>query len=258
MRRALVVAACITLGACGGGSKRDLSALATTDYAPGFIDLTSDVDEQLSDLMGSELMIASADCGDLMALEPTALLGRLSDGEIRCLEDGFRVAERQTYRRKISLLLMVDAWTRGDAHRWEAVVRRHLSEVDQSDPDLCYKFSLYLDKQGPAFAQETLKWADIALENRSRFKAGDVHVSRVYGLLRVKSNAATRYWGSTEERFLQEPSDANKIERDNARGEAKTAAREWLEYARQAGRDTSLAYEMCVSAAGGHEFCDLG
>jgi len=260
MRLLLVIAALCATVACGG--KKKSSAYAETlmdpnqDFAPGFIDLTDETDEDLGELMGSELMVASAQCGNLLSLEPAALMGKLTEGEIRCLEDGYRLADRQTAKRKVSLVLMADAWTKGDLHRWETIVRRHLQEVDQSDPDLCYKFALYLGRQGPEFAEETMKWVDTALENRSRFPAGDTHVARVYGLLKLKSQAAAKHWAYLEEQYILDPSADMMEARDEARNEAKTLAREWLEYARSAGKDETLAYQLCVSAAGGREFCE--
>jgi len=261
MRSSVFLVACaamLTLAAGGKKKKQDLESLMepANDFAPGFVDLSAGIDEELATLGGSELMLSSADCGDLMALEPTALLGKLNDGQIRCLEEGYRGAERQTLKRKLSLVLMVDAYTKGDMHRWETIVRRHLSEVDQSDPDLCYKFALHLDKRGPEFSLETMRWVDVALENRSRFPAGDTTVSRVYGLLKLKAKAAARQWAWLEEQFLIAPSTDLEGARDEARSEAKTTAREWLEYARSAGKDETVAYQMCVSAAGSSAFCE--
>ena len=260
MRSWVFLLTLVALATCGAGKKKkqDLDALMDpkNDFAPGFVDLSAGIDEELAMMGGSELMLSSAECGDLMQLEPTALLGQLNDGHIRCLEDGYRRAEKQTFKRKVSLVLMVDAWTKGDMHRWETIVRRHLSEVDQSDPDLCYKFALHLDKQGPEFSLETMKWVDTALENRSRFPAGDTTVSRVYGLLKLKAKAAARQWAWLEEQFLTKPSDELEVDRDHARDEAKTTAREWLDYARSSGKDDTVAYEMCVTAAGNRDFCE--
>ena len=59
--------------------------------------------------MGSELMMATARCGDLVALEPAAMMGKLKDGEIRCLDEQLRDAEKQTVKDKISRVLMADA-----------------------------------------------------------------------------------------------------------------------------------------------------
>jgi len=260
MRLLLVIAALCATVACGGKKKN--SAYSETlmdprqDFAPGFIDLTDETDEDLDMLMGSELMVASAHCGNLLALEPAALMGRLNEGEIRCLEDGYRMADRQTAKKKVSLVLMADAWNKGDTHRWETIVRRHLEEVDQSDPNLCYKFALFLGRQGPEVAEETMRWVDTALENRSRFPAGDTHVARVYGLLKLKSHASAKHWAFLEEQYILTPSADMLEQRDEARNEAKNLAREWLEYARNAGKDETLAYQLCVSAAGGREFCE--
>ena len=255
MSRLWVVLALGATFACGGKEKTVVPVLIDTenDFSPGFLDLTVEDD----DLAGAELMIASAECNDLVALEPTALMGKLSDGEVRCLTAAYDRAEKQTHKKKISLLLMADSWTKGDKHRWETIVRRHLIELDQSDPDLCYKFAIHLGQQGPEAAQETLKWVDRALENRSRFPAGDTTVSRVYGLLKLKSQASAKYWAWLEEQYILKPGEEVATQRDLARGQAKTHAREWLEYARSAGKDDTVAYQMCVSAAGSADFCQV-
>lgn len=257
MRGVFVFVALVAVVACGGKQKQVVPQIINTedDFSPGFIDLTIDLDDEA--FSGSELMIASAECDNLVALEPTALMGKLSEGEVRCLERMYDQVDRQTHKKKISLLLMADSWTKGDRHRWETIVRRHLVELDQSDPDLCYKFAIHLGQQGPEAAQETLKWVDRALENRSRFPAGDTTVSRVYGLLKLKSQASAKYWAWLEEQFILKPSEELEGERDKARGSAKTHAREWLEYARSAGRDDTVAYQMCVSADGSAEYCEV-
>lgn len=255
MSRMLLVAVLLMAGCGKKQTHVTATAVSTTTSSPGFVDLSGDDDEDLDALMGSELMVADAECGNLLSLEPMAMLGRLGEGEIRCLERGYHEAEKQTAKRKVSLLLMVDAWTKGDKHRWETLVRRHLEEVDQSDPDLCYKFALLLADKGPEDAPEAMKWADVALENRSRFPQGDTYVARVYGLLKLKAKAAAKYWSWQEEEFLKDPTEERKAQVDESRGKAKTLAREWLEYARSSGKDDTVAYQLCVSAAGSSDFC---
>lgn len=259
MRHLLILTMLALVGGCGGGKRHaEIESLMApgNDFAPGFVDLNEDTDDDLDDLVGSELMVASAECGDLLKLEPSAMMGRLTEGEIRCLEEGYQNAERQTYKKKLSLILMADSWAKGEHHRWESIVRRHLQHVDQSNPNLAYKFALYLSRQGPEFAPETMKWVDRALENKSQFPSGDPFVNRVYGLHKLKAQAAVKHWAHLEEQYLEEPTQELKDQRDEARNQAKTLAREWLEYARNSGRDDTVAYKMCVSAAGTSQFCE--
>lgn len=259
--RAKLVVLVLVLAACGKG-RPPAAAVAVSeepepDFQPVFIDLTlaavGEEEEEGMDM--ASLFRSEAACGDLVALEPAALMGRLSESEVICLEDSLAESDRQTYRRKVSLLLMADAFTKDDKHRWETVVRRHLETIDRSDPDLCYKFARHLASKGPGEAPEALRWADVALENRTRFPPGDTTVSRVYGLLKLKAVAASQYWELLESRYTDSPSPELDTQREDARNEAKTLAREWLEFARHSGKDETVAYTLCVAAAGSSDFC---
>lgn len=224
-----------------------------TTTTPVFIEIP--IDEEEEDLVGSELMQATAQCGDLVAMEPAAMLGKLKDGEIRCLDDKLRESDKQTVKDKISRVLMADAWAKQDMHRWEAVVRRHLNDIDRSDADLCFKFAKQVSSHGPTSADETMHWASIALENRTQW-TGDTFVSRVNALYKLRAVTAQEKWTYLEEKYVKTPGEELRTEKDRARNDAKTLAREWLEYAKSAGKDPTTAMQMCVSAAGTSEFCE--
>jgi len=254
--RAVPLAALAVMVIVGCKHKPPKETGDTTDTTGGFVQITLDSDEE-SDMMGSELMQATAKCGDLVALEPNAMMGKLTDGQIRCLEDALHDAEKQTVKDKISRVLMSDAWAKGDAHRWESIVRRHLNEIDRSDPDLCYKFAKYLADKGPEYSDECTHWADVALENRHSW-TGDTYISRVNSLYKIRAVAATDKWNYLEEKYVREPSDDLAAQKDLARNTAKTLAREWLEYATSSGKDPTMAEQLCISAAGTTGFCDSG
>ncbi len=235
---------------CGGKQ----APVASTDGLPtGFIEITLD-DEDEEDWYPA-LQLLTAECGDLVQLEPAAMMGRLSDPEIQCLDTALKNAERTTVKGKISRVLMKDAWSKGNPDRWEGIVRRHLDDIGRADPDLCYKFARYLStyKGSDAF-EETMKWADMALANRFIWE-GDLHVKRVYALHRVKTLAAHRLWEDIEGRYVAGPTEELLNEKDEARLLVKTLAREWLEYARQAERDPTLPLELCLAASGTGNFC---
>ena len=120
---------------------------------------------------------------------------------------------------------------------------------------MCYKFSLYLSRKGPDFMDEAMRWADVALENRSRW-SGDLHVKRVYALYRLKAMAAQKKWDHLEQVYVDDPSEANLQVKDETRNLTKTLSREWLEYAREANKDPTVALQLCISAAGTTEFCE--
>jgi hypothetical protein len=240
---------------CKGKKAPEPAGAAATATAPAFVEI--DMGEEEDEDFFPELMKATAECGELVKLEPSAMMGKLQDAEIRCLDQSLRDAERMTVKDKISRVLMKDAFAKGDEHRWEAVSRRHLEEIDQSDPDLCYKFARFLSSRGPDFTDETMRWADVALENRSRW-SGDTHVKRVYALYKVKTIASQKKWEHLASLALESREDQESLGEDikQARNQVKTHSREWLEYARQSGRDTTLPLQLCISASGTEDFCD--
>lgn len=224
--------------------------------AGGFIAISiDDEDEDFESSIGSELMAMVAECGDLVKMEPAAMLGKLEEPDIRCLESTLTQAEKQTHKDKISRVMMNDAWAKGDLHRWESIVARHLDMVDRSDPDLVYKFSLHLSKQGADRAIETMRWADVALENRAHW-SGETHVDRVNALYRIRTFASHQLWEAYEMKYVAGPTDELLSMKDEQRNTVKTMAREWLEYARSSGRDPTLAMQICVSAAGNTDYCE--
>ncbi len=256
MRRALTCATLLMLVGCPKGKSASSGTPVESSSSGGFIEISMDDEEEdLEAMFGSELMMATAECGDLIRLEPAAMMGKLKDAEITCLDQSLRDAERQTHKDKLSRVLLADAWSKGDKHRWEGIARRHLEEIDRSDPDMCYKFALYMSKKGPDSMDEALRWADVALENRTRW-SGDLHVKRVNSLYRLKAVSAQKKWVYLEEQFALTPTEEAEGEVLDMRNLTKTLAREWLEYARSAGRDATLAERLCISAAGTEEFCN--
>ena len=248
-----MLSALLLLSACGGKKSPTPAPDEGAATGPTFVEI--DMGEEEDEDFFPELMQATAQCGDLVSLEPSAMMGKLQDAEIRCLDGALRDSERMTIKDKISRVLMKDAWAKGDEHRWEAVARRHLEEIDQSDPDLCYKFARFMSSKGPEATDETMRWADVALENRSRW-TGDLHVKRVYALYKVKTIAAQKKWEHLEAQYIEGPTEQLLADKDEARNQLKTLAREWLEYARQSGKDETVPLQMCVSASGTEGYCD--
>lgn len=256
MRFSAVVLTLLFLTACPKkGGETGTTAAGGEQPTGVFVDLGDDEEESLEDLFGMELLQQTAECGDLVKLEPSAMMGRLKDTEIRCLDQKLRTIEKQTDMDKVSRVLMADAWAKGNKERWETIVRRHLNEIDQSDPDLCYKFSKHLATlETVESAEESIKWANVALENRSRWE-GDLHVRRVYTLYKIKALAAQNRWMVYEKKYLAGPNEELLAARDTARNELKIAAREWLDYARSSKADDTVAYQLCVSSAGTDAYC---
>jgi len=193
-------------------------------------------------------------CIDLVALETRAITGNLETLHVDCLERRLRHADRQTQQNKISRLLMADAWAKKEVLRWEAAVKRHLEEIDRSDPDLCYMFARHQAKHGAERVDSTMRWANAALANSLRWE-GATRVDRVLALNRINALAAEDKWYRAEDAFLRsrQPDDMRKAE--FWRNQTKSHAREWLEFADRSDSDTAIPYQLCLSAAGTHDYC---
>ena len=200
-----------------------------------------------------------ADCslGNLVKLEPPAMLGKMSDSQTGACEETLASTPKMTDKGKISRLLMVNAFSKGDKATWEGLVKRHLDEIDQSDPDLCYKYALHLSRKGVGRSSGVIRWADVALENRIVW-TGDTYTSRVYSLYKLRAAAAQKLWADAEKKHAESPTEKTKGKIDKYRAMTKVMAREWYEYAKVASKDTTKALQLCMSAAGTKDYCEAG
>ncbi|MCA9493976.1 MAG: hypothetical protein KC621_28810, partial [Myxococcales bacterium] len=197
----------------------------------------------------------NGDCSDTTSLEPTALLGRLSNDQLSCLESNLQAAPKMTDKKKISLVEQANAWHKGDKVEWERLVKRHLEEIDQSDPDLCYRYAIHLSKSGASRATGVIRWSEVALENRSVW-TGDTYTSRVNSLYKARAAAANTLWQTAEKDYASNNNESTRKKADDYRAMTKVYAREWYEYAKSAGKDYQTALQVCVSAAGAASYCE--
>jgi len=196
-------------------------------------------------------------CEDLKSMEIFAAVGDLGEGLVTCLDDRYQAAAKQTEKNTVSRLLMADAWNRGDRSKWEQLVVRHLEEVDQSDPDLCYKYATQLSRKGPSRARGVIRWSGVALENKTRW-IGDQYTRNVYQLYKLRTAASMNLWAVAQSGHTTNPDEASLAKSEKARNQAKVMAREWYDYSKQAGKDPTKALQACISAAGGAEYCEGG
>lgn len=188
----------------------------------------------------------AADPSLLVELEEDASRGALGQEEKDCLEKRYAAAAEQTTKDKISRVLLVNAYAYSTKY-WSKLVQRHLDEVDRSDPDIAYLYAFHLFNTSPEKAEETIRWTEVALERRDAW-TGNVYVSRVYGLMRLRALAATSMWQEAEERRAAGEAIPN-AQIEDYRNKTKTYAREWVDFAKVAGRDTSEALAVCLSSA---------
>ena len=202
-------------------------------------------------------VVGTDSCDNLAKLEPQAMLGKLSDGLIGCLEKSYAAAPKQTEKNKISRVLMANAYSKGDTASWEKLMKRHLEEIDQSDPDLCYKYAMHLSKGGVGRSAGVIKWANAALENRTVW-TGDTYSTRVSSLYKLRAASAQSQWKSAEDENAKSPTESSKKRVEETRNQTKVLSREWYEYLKAAGKDTTIAMQLCVSAAGTKDYCEGG
>jgi hypothetical protein len=180
----------------------------------------------------------------LTALEPNATKGGLNNEEKDCLEKSYAAATEQTVKDKISRVLLVNAYAYSTKY-WAELVKRHLDEVDRSDPDIAFLYAHYLFNTDKRNADEVIRWTDVGLERRDVW-TGDVYVSRVYGLMKLRAVAANATWADAEDRRAK-GEDVPNVE--ELRNNTKTYAREWVDFAKLAGKDSKESLALCLSAA---------
>jgi hypothetical protein len=183
------------------------------------------------------------------------MMGTLSATAKECLNSrAANTSEPVTIRARASTLLITDAQTRGDNGEWERLVKRHLQSIEKSQPDMCLSYALYLSQKGPSRATQVIKWSEVALTNKHLW-SGDARVTKVNALYQLRAYAANSLWQLNEQKLVKERSPDNQAAADQWRGKTKNFSREWLDFARAAGSDTSQALQLCVSAAGDKDFC---
>ena len=193
-------------------------------------------------------------CDDLLALEGLGLLGQITPGQVRCLEIRINAERLQTTKDKLSRLLLVNAEASSNMEEWARLAARHLQDIDRSDPDLCFKYAIFLHRTSKERGEDTILWADYALENKGIW-GSEVYAKKVNGLLRLRAEAAHRLWLAAESDYRSESNQENEEMASEYRGLAKDYSREWMDYARASGQKTDAAYKLCVAAAGTHDFC---
>ena len=117
---------------------------------------------------------------------------------------------------------------------WENQLRRHLQNIDRSDPDMTLAFSVFLRKKGAEYYEEALSWTDYTMETRQSWSSGNQFVQKSNNLYRLRAELALELWSLAEDRYTQDrTNESDQLSRE-ARGLAKDLSREWLDYARQA------------------------
>jgi hypothetical protein len=222
-------------------------ALASTQWQSFEFDVM-DIDS------GAEKAKVYEGCEDLFALSGWAREGQLTLGQVRCLEEALRYERRMTRKVDMSRILMADAYVKDETHRWEGIVHRHLTEIDRSDPDLCYLYARYLAGLGEESLLEAIRWAGIALESAVNWQ-GPERVPRMQHLHRIQTVGAHLMWLKSEA-FYQERGEPSAREAAGFwRSQTKALSREWIDFATVTQGEKGLPYNLCFSAAGNVDYC---
>ena len=195
----------------------------------------------------------AADIAGIKPLEPKAFAGQLSESDIRCLERGYESAAKQTDKSKISRVLLANAQVT-DSDEWVRLVRRHLDEVERSDPDIAYMFANFLFNQESPDFNTVVQFADVAWERRTDRWEGRAFVVRSHHLLRMRSMSLMMLWKAEAEQFAGSEQEPPTVA--NSRLKAHTAAREWLDFDRASDLPFTEAANLCV-ATGTESGCGL-
>ena len=195
----------------------------------------------------------TAELDRLKDLEAGASKGALSKPEIDCLEAAYAKSDQQTSKNKISRVLLVNAYAYSTTE-WARLMVRHMDEVDQSDPDLAYLWAFYKFNTDPvANADEVVGWTQRALERRDIWK-GNVFVSRVYGLMKLRALAQNAVWVASEKALA---AGDESIDTEALRNQTKVFAREWVDFAKVSGRDPAESLKVCIAAATQAKACGV-
>lgn len=196
-------------------------------------------------------------CKNLLALEPFALMGQLTTALHGCLEERLGTEEQQTVKNKISRVLMMDAEARRDGDRMETLLGRHLQEIDRSDPDLCFKYAVKLARKDISHAEEAIRWAGYALENKQEWTKA-TYKRRLFDLYKLRAETSNRLWTHWDAVYVEDRAAVSQGNSEAWRNQTKQYAREWLDYAKASEQRVLRARNLCIAAAGTSDFCEEG
>jgi serine/threonine-protein kinase len=204
---------------------------------------------------------ASAPCGDRMALEGRAVLGQLSASEVACLTGIAESDARQTDRAAVSRVLLVHEAARaaeGACAAYDARMRYHLENIEQSDPSVLYAWTRHLYRRhGVAGATEAIGWAGRTLAAKGGWDPA-VFADRTSKTHEIRTQAAYRVWEAANLAWLAERTEPQSAAEEAARHAVRLYAVEWIDFDAALGRDTTAAQALCASAVGDPATCRGG
>jgi hypothetical protein len=245
-----------SVGVSSGPRGSDVRAADTEDVAAPseWVGIQIDALSSINSERRADLQLV---CDDHDGLLRSALKGQLQGGEVRCLEESLRHERRMTRKVIFSRILIADAHAKEETHRWEGAVRRHLDELDRSDPELSYLYARYLAGRGADYTTDAIKWSGVALRSAGNWE-GVGRAARMADLHRIQTVGAYQMWVAQEQIFQETGVASAHEEAGFWRSQTKSLAREWLDFSAATEQRADLARVICTSAAASIRYCDRG
>ena len=193
--------------------------------------------------------VASAgDCPPLERLRDGATVGQLSDETLACLVTVRDDTSQIENRAEASRLLIADSHAKGILTQWAHHVQIHLDHLDDSDPDLMYRYGLHLLKFGAP--SEAVKRTEEALKHLDSWASLTDREDRLFNLLKLRTDAGIAVLGVVRS---ANPPDEMIIRATESR--IRLYAVEWLAQAQRTRRDYTPALAACVNTSWNQPRC---
>ncbi len=200
------------------------------------------------------------DCGAIADLEGPARAGALTDEQIECVDGMLARSDQQTMKKKISLILLVNAeaaMVGAECGEFDERFSFHIREIDRSDPEFMYNWVVHLgEPQHTDRVRDRINWSNRALEAKAYWPPS-VFSARVSTLHRARTMAAYSLYLAANQVYLNTKKPSDEEKRDVVRLEAKNYSVEWISYDNALGKDISKAVEICSVVAGIGNVCSV-
>ncbi len=181
--------------------------------------------------------------------QPAALLGQLTVENRGCLAVQMAVTGVPAERKHLSRVLMTDAWSGGDAHRWADLAQSHLRHVDPRDGSVAYELASWMMQQDEPDTARVLQLAELAL-NTPQVRTGPNGSRKIEDLHRLRSHASASLWSDAERVRESNPRVETRRYAELLRERAAKHAAAWVRVSEQLELDADEARLLCQAAGG--------
>jgi hypothetical protein len=173
-----------------------------------------------------------APCDDLVALEADAKKGRIDGDQRTCLRSKYR--KPQSAKLRILGILMDQADTEEEGIIWEELMAWHWNITGSDDALLAYRYSDFLAVKGAESAQDAMRWAAVALDQKDTLtgRSGRAAIAKLHQL-RVAT--AERIWLDAKDDQKNDPSALHKEAVNEWKGKFEAAVADYQVYCTDSG-----------------------